>query len=176
MLLGSAPPAFAKDLTVKVDARSAPWSTGANPKLRFGLADARAPKVIIDSAIIPGGLLTFKATGTTTTLIGGTPFTPVGDTAWPADRGSALFPSHYIKSKKLIYLNQLVGAFITADGRVVGEPFAIGEEATVRVPPGAAGISLGLNDDKYSDNTGALTVNIHIAQATVTVEPANDRQ
>lgn len=163
--------AQAKDLVVSIDSRTMPWSSGANPKFRYGLADGRPPKVIFDSTIRPGIPISFKVTGSTTTVMGGGTFTALGDTSFPQDRGTALFPSHYIKSKKPVFLNQLVGVFISADGSIVGEPFGIGEAAEQRVPDGAVALSLGLNDDRFSDNTGTLKVEIHIGEATVTVEP-----
>ncbi|MEH3121669.1 MAG: hypothetical protein PGN16_06745 [Sphingomonas phyllosphaerae] len=163
--------AEAKTVTLRVDAQAAPWRTGSNPKLAFGLADARSPALLVDTALLPGITLHVTATGLTTTVTGGGSYGPEGQSDWIADRGMALFPSYYIEAKgRVAHLNELVGAFVDADGKVVGKPFLIGSAANVPVPDGAAGLSLGINDDRYSDNSGSLTVTIVIPEAKVIVE------
>lgn len=166
--------AYAKDVTVRVDARAAPWNTGVNRKLAFGLANARPATVVWNVTLIPGIKVRFAAKGTTTTVIGGEAFGPDGQQDWTEDHGAALFPSHYISQRQgPIYLNELVGCFIDADGRVVGEPFAIGSTREVAVPEGAAALSLGINDDNYGDNTGGLDVTVHVPEPRVIVEKSD---
>lgn len=163
-------PGSAKDVTVTVDARSAPWLTGANRDLGFGVSDARAPKVLWGVVLLPGTRVKFRASGQTSTVQGGALYGPDGQPDWTQDRGTALFPSHYMRSAdRPIHLNELVGAFIDADGAVVGEPFPIGSQAEVEVPEGAAAISLGLNDDIFADNNGRLEVVVTIVEAKVYV-------
>lgn len=169
--------AWAKEVKVRVDARSAPWSTGMNRKLAFGLANAKPATVVWNVTLLPGIKLTFAAKGNTTTVIGGELFGPDGQQDWTSDRGAALFPSHYISAKKgPVHLNELVGCFIDADGSVVGEPFAIGSAREVTVPEGASALSLGINDDNYSDNTGGLEVTIHVPEPRVIVENSGDEK
>jgi hypothetical protein len=76
-------------------------------------------------------------------------------------------PSAFIPSTEYdVYLNELVGTFADATGSIVGNPFAIGLARNVIIPVGASRLQLGVNDDIYADNTGALTVNITGLQAT----------
>jgi hypothetical protein len=168
-------PAWAKTVTVKVDSKSMPWDLRANRTLRYGLNDGRPPVIVTDPAIKPGGTITITATGSTVYVRGGRSFGPDGDSSWPNDRGNVdYFPSHHMKAAKdPIFLGELVGAFISGDGVIVGSPFPIGRGTKVVVPTGAAGISMGLNDDAFFDNSGTLSVAIDIPVASVTVEDAD---
>jgi hypothetical protein len=162
--------AAARVVTVKVDSRSAPWDVSLNPALRFGLGNARAPTVVWNLPRIAGRLVTFKASGSTTTSRGGGSFSPDGQSGWTQDHGGAPFPSHFMKADRPIHLNELVGAFVNADGKVVGAPFPIGSSGTVRAPDDALAVALGINDDNYADNSGALSVDITVTEGQVTVE------
>lgn len=175
--MASTAPAAAKEVTVVVDAHSAPWQTGVNKKFGFGLGDARAPTVVWQIGLLSGLKLTISATGRTTTFGGGDAIGPNGIPDWITDRGMALFPSYYMSKKDgPIHLNQLVGCFVNADGVIVGQPFAIGSNAVVEIPEGASALSLGINDDKFSDNDGALTVTISMADPKVTVESSDAKE
>jgi hypothetical protein len=162
--------ASARVVTVKVDAHCGPWSTGINPKLRFGLGDGRPPVVVWNLPAPAGRIVRFKASGTTTTVTNGPSATADGYNGWVIARGIALLPAAYIPGKRPVAVNQLVGAFIDSDGVVVGQPFAIGTEAEVRAPDDAVALSLGINDDRFSDNSGVLTVDITVTEGKVTVE------
>jgi hypothetical protein len=74
------------------------------------------------------------------------------------------FPSFYIdptNSGPPIYLNALIGAFTDSSGVVIGTPFAPGDGPfTISVPVGATELSLGVNDDIFSDNSGSLQINV----------------
>ncbi|MET0376308.1 MAG: hypothetical protein ABW128_18880, partial [Rhizorhabdus sp.] len=155
-LLLAAAPGWAKTVEVKVDAKSMPWDTRINRTLRYGLNDGRPPVIVMDPTIKAGATLTFTANGSTIYVRGGRSFGPDGDQSWSSERGNVdYFPSHHMKSfRESIFLGELVGAFISGDGVVVGSPFPIGRGTKAVVPPGAAGISLGLNDDAYFDNSG----------------------
>lgn len=168
-------PAMAKTLTVKVDSKSMPWDLRANRMLRYGLNDGRPPAIVMDPAIKAGATITVTASGSTVYVRGGRSFGPDGDTSWPNDRGNVdYFPSHHMKAAKdPIFLGELVGAFISGDGVIVGSPFPIGRGTKLVVPTGAAGISMGLNDDAFFDNSGTLSVTIDIPVASVTVEDAD---
>ena len=51
------------------------------------------------------------------------------------------------------YLGCLLGTFADATGRIVGQPFFIGDGPTsVTVPFGATRLQLGINDDLFGDN------------------------
>lgn len=162
--------ADAQTLTVKVDARCKPWSPGMNPRLSFGVGDGRPPVLIV--RLLPaGGKVRFEAKGQAGWLPGGQPFDPDGDPGMVIDRSIAFLPSHHIVTTGApLGMIQLVGAFVDADGVVVGRPFGIGKKAEVEVPEGAAAISLGVNDDAFADNFGSYDVTVHIPQPSVIVE------
>jgi hypothetical protein len=90
-----------------------------------------------------------------------------GHTGWP-QYGSdapgtslAFFPSHYMNPAEYpIYLNALVGTFADDAGRIVGTPFPINLGRALVIPQGATRLQLGINDDIFYDNAGALTVSI----------------
>ena len=176
-LLLAAAPGWAKTVEVKVDAKSMPWDTRINRTLRYGLNDGRPPVIVMDPTIKAGATLTFTATGSTVYVRGGRSFGPDGDQSWSSERGNVdYFPSHHMKSfRESIFLGELVGAFISGDGVVVGSPFPIGRGTKAVVPPGAAGISLGLNDDAYFDNSGTVTVSISIPVGSVTIESSEGK-
>ncbi|GGB15536.1 hypothetical protein GCM10011380_01210 [Sphingomonas metalli] len=166
--------ALAKDLTVKVDAKAVPWDVRANPRMRVGASDGRPPVVVMDAALKQGVNVTFRAKGSMSAGRGYRMQGPDGDQEITYDREREyILPSHYMRSAMgRTYLMQLVGAFLSGDGKIVSEPFPIGSGTTVSVPAGASAISLGINDSTYFDNSGVVTVDIHIPEATVTVEDA----
>jgi hypothetical protein len=168
-------PAVARDVTVRVDARSAPWRVGVNPKMPFGRNDGKGPAIVMGMRLISGTKVRFKATGETRTVADGESFGPSGQDAYVTDANTGssgrFFPSRYIPAAQYpVKLNQLVGAFINADGVIVGAPFAVGIGAQVEVPEGTAAIALGLNDDIFADNSGALDVVVSYAEGSVSVE------
>jgi hypothetical protein len=42
----------------------------------------------------------------------------------------------------------------------VGSPFKLGNSATVTIPEGASRLQMGINDDVFADNSGALTITV----------------
>lgn len=170
-MVAAVPAANAREVTIRVDAKSVPWRTGLNRKMPFGIGDGEAPTVLWGDRFPAGSKIQVTSKGQTTTIPGSPPFGPGGIPSWTNDRGLALFPSHYIDtSTRPAHLNELVGCFIDGDGVCIGKPFVIGEAAAVTIPQGTAGLSMGLNDDKFSDNEGAFTVTVVIPEPTVTVE------
>lgn len=166
--------AIAREVQVVVDARVPPWDPRTNRKLAFGSGDLRPPKIIFDARLFEGALIRFKATGRVAWITGGTRNGPNGDPNMILDRSVAFLPGHYIKNaSRALAMGQLVGAFVDADGRVVGSPFSVGEEAEVRAPAGATAIALGINDDILADNNGSFSVTVLIPEAQVTVEPGD---
>ena len=54
----------------------------------------------------------------------------------------------------------LDGVFTNAGGSIIGAPFSIGDSRTVIVPSGATQLQLGMDDNNYDDNHGAVTMNV----------------
>ncbi|MFC3443636.1 hypothetical protein ACFOKF_20985 [Sphingobium rhizovicinum] len=165
----------AREVTVIVPATAMPWNPGINGKKSFGRRDGSRPVMIAGQHLFEGGKVRFAASGETTTIPGGIAIGPDGQADFVADdnigNSGLVFPGHYVdRATRPVKLNALIGAFIDADGRVVGAPFLVGREATVRVPAGAMGIALGINDDIYADNGGSLSVTVDIPEVSVIVE------
>lgn len=174
VMIASMPAAAQTERVLTVDARSAPWNTRMNPKLAFGIGDGRAPTMVM-LGVGPGTKVRFAATGKTTTIVSGLSFGPDGQrdfqTGTEPSGSGVYFPSRYVDRKTLpLYVNQLIGAFVDADGVVVGTPFAIGSGAEARVPEGAFAVTLGINDDRLAENSGSLRVVVTTFGGTVTVE------
>lgn len=168
---------YAAEKTVVVDGKARAWDVGANPKLYYGISgpNGRAPVYVLAVNFKPGRKIRFTASGSTTTVNGGEPIGPGGDKTFVTDgrygNPGAFFPSRYFdKATYPTYLNELVGAFVDADGAVVSKPFAIGESTEVIVPEGAVSLSMGINDDNLNDNSGKIAVVIQYNAASVTVE------
>lgn len=63
----------------------------------------------------------------------------------------------------------LVGAFTNSAGAIEGSPLCIGAgPATFTVPLNATQLQIGVDDDKFSDNTGSFTVAVGVNGATPT--------
>ena len=94
------------------------------------------------------------------------PCTGIGSTGQP-------FPSFYLDPKNTgpqIALNALIGAFVDSSGKVLDE-FATGDGPfSIVAPAGAVALELGVNDDFFGDNSGALT--IAVVGSTAVPEPA----
>jgi len=62
-----------------------------------------------------------------------------------------------------IQVGSLVGAFTDQAGKIVGAPFEIGDgPADEVVPPGAAQLQLGIDDDDFADNSGSFSVSVAV--------------
>ena len=60
-----------------------------------------------------------------------------------------------------IWLAALIGTFTDSSGVIVGTPFAPGDGPfAVAVPGGATFLSLGVNDDIFSDNSGGWDIKV----------------
>lgn len=87
----------------------------------------------------------------------------------------SIFPSYHMPAKSYpVQVNALVGAFVDADGVIIGKPFKIGERTYARVPLGTAALALGLNAENFGYNRGAYVVTVSNRVPVVTVEPAPD--
>lgn len=170
------PAATARDVEMRVAATAMPWNPGINRKMDFGRHDGTRPALVVGALLQPGSRVDFSASGQTTTVKDGLAFGPDGQQEFVTDAATGnsgtAFPSRYIEASDYpVHLNALMGAFIDADGRVVGKPFVIGSGTSRQVPEGAQAISMGLNDEIYSDNAGQIVVQVHIPEANVTLEP-----
>ncbi|AQR72302.1 hypothetical protein [Sphingomonas sp. LM7] len=171
----TAAPAQAREVTVKVSARAMPWSPAVNRKLPFGRQDGAAPAMVFAGKLFEGVPVKFSATGTTSTAAGGERFGPAGQAGFVTDatRGNSgsWFPSYHAdRAGYPAHLNQLIGAFVDADGKVVGKPFLIGARGEAVPPAGAVAITLGINDDIYADNEGEIVVTIDLPSPQVTIQ------
>ena len=177
LICSSLHPASASTLTVSVGGASGPWLQAVNPALPYGSQPsngAQEPTVIASAS---GDLLTGSAyqfayvSGFTRTNPSYPAVDGIGDTAIAARSN---YPSHYasLPSGQIAYLEELVGAFADSSGKVVGTPFVIGNGGSFIAPAGASEILLGINDDNYADNTGALTVRVSGANLSPVPLPA----
>ena len=98
----------------------------------------------------------------------GTPCTGIGSTGHP-------FPSVLIDPTNTgpqIALGALIGDFVDGSGTVLAA-FAPGNGPfSIVAPAGTVALQLGMNDDFFSDNTGALSIDVTGSTATPVPEPA----
>ena len=165
---------------VSVSGFAGPWvpSVAGNPA--FGIGDNTAASSL---AVNAGDTLTITYQSGLTGAFGGGPpavdalgyvgsifgsgsgFTGIGSSG-------TYFPSHAIDPANVgspIYLNALIGDFVDASGLVLGV-FAPGDGPfTITAPTGSVRLQLGINDDIFNDNSGAL--NVLVTGASGVVEP-----
>lgn len=171
-------------VNVNVDGKAMPWYANAslNNTYMYGIQDGSGP-TIVDSgsglSFAAGGMFTLTYVGGLTSPYGGAPYADAnGDPGFatkfydpyptvfdaPGSTGN-YFPTLYISlpddPAAAFYLNALVGTFADGSGAIVGSPFHIGNgPLSVAVPVGATRLQLGLNDDLFADNTGALLISV----------------
>ncbi len=150
-------------LIINVSGRTNPWDQSANPQMIYAAPnEAFAPRSLALSKtnIAPGERITLKCTGGSTNA-GGLPdsgcdgltqFEPANDRFQPAC--NTYYPSKFAdKSTYPIYAMQILAAFATDSGAVVGEPFLVSSKSfSTLVPVGATRLQFGMNDCKNSDN------------------------
>ncbi len=159
--------------TVTVAGTDMPWNwvnLGLNTSDQFGINDGSGPVVISATngfAFNSGDVLTLTYLSGTVSVGSGFPFTNAnGDTALPTDMGNGstgkVFPSFYMNPATYpINLGELVGTFADSSGDIVGTPFAIGDGLdAVTIPVGATQLQLGINDDRFGDDTGSYSVQV----------------
>src|SRR5262249_40592517 len=97
----------------------------------------------------------------------GSPCTGVGATGHH-------FPSFLVDPSNTgtqIALNALIGDFVDSSGTVLAA-FATGDGPfSITAPAGTVALQLGINDDFFSDNTGALSIAVSVS--TAVPEPAS---
>ena len=152
--------AQAATIDVTVDGRSGPWGHAANPTLVYS-ADSLGPTVVT------GHGLSFAA-GSAFTIAYLSGFTKTVEFYGPTDgdgygnipQYDVSVPAQFASNKETAHLQALIGAFADASGTVVGTPFVVGNGGVFAAPTGAAELLLGINDNHYADNLGALTVSV----------------
>ncbi|AQR72301.1 hypothetical protein [Sphingomonas sp. LM7] len=162
MLLAPAP-ASAEERRVTVDAKAGPWLNGPNKKMRYGLGDEAPPMTITGFINDADAKIEIYPVEGATTMVEGKPVGPEGidgtavnDAPGPKKK---YYPSLY--APKILYptnAHALIGAFVDANGVLIGRPFAIGKGVRVTIPDQAAALTLGFNDVKFAGNSGALPV------------------
>ena len=158
---------------VTVDSHAGPWLQSLDPAYDYGAHDNAAP-TIVNSAnsgidFTPGKVLTITYMSGLVSAGGSLPFTDAnGDLTSPYGCGPGLrepnkfhLPCFYTDLNKQTHLMELIGVFADGNGVIVGQPFTIGDgPCEAAVPPGAAQLQLGVNDDIYYDNKGSLAIQV----------------
>ena len=149
-------------ISINVSGRSSPWDQSANPQMIYSApGDSFPPTIVNLVAVSAGEKITFKCSGGSTNA-GGVPdsgcdgltqYEPTNDRFQPACK--TYYPSDYAdKTTYPIYTMQVLGAFATDSGVVVGKPFLVpSKEYSITVPAGATRLQLGMNDCANSDNS-----------------------
>ena len=164
-LVGAAHSASAATIDVTVDGRAGPWSHAANPDLVYS-SDSWSPTVV------SGHGFSF-ATGSEFTIAFVSGYTKtVSDYSRTDGNGygnlpqyDVSVPAQFASNKETAHLQALIGAFADGTGKVVGTPFVVGNLGTFAAPAGAAELLLGINDNHYADNLGALNVSVSTISA-----------
>ena len=171
----------ASAVTLTVNGLSGPYDPTIAGNFDYGVHDQSAPA----SISVTGGatIVVTYLSGLTSAFSGAPPSVDAlgyvgsvfGTGSGESQTGSSgtYFPSFPVSGVNgaPIYLNALLGAFVDASGVVLSE-FAPGDGPfTILAPAGATALLFGVNDDIYSDNSGALLIDV--AGASVAVpEPA----
>jgi hypothetical protein len=160
--------------TVFVSASAGPWDSAANPSMPYTVGDNISSPVVLSldgatsitisyvgglASVLPGaGVPSVDAVGFVGVPFGsGTGLTGIGFSDTP-------LPSFYIDPTNTgpnIWIGALIGTFTDSSGVIVGTPFAPGNGPfTAPVPGGASFLSLGVNDNIFSDNSGGWDIKV----------------
>jgi hypothetical protein len=160
------------DTTVFVSSFAGPWDNTANPSMAYGVGDNTSPVVLpldgatsITISYVDGLVSAFGGAAPSVDALGyvggafgsGVGLSGIGSSGQP-------FPSFSIDPTNTgpdIWLAALIGTFTDSSGVIVGTPFAPGDGPfVVAVPTGATFLSLGVNDDIFSDNSGGWDIDV----------------
>jgi uncharacterized phage protein (TIGR02218 family) len=165
--------------TVTVPGTAMPWrfGTGFNTAYEWGSGAVSHFQDGTDPVLVPcagASSLTVSAAGSTGSVlsIGGTGHAGPGGLPRSTDPNIVLYPplpSDFAPGSSTSDPNYLglVGAFCDGSGNVLSV-VKIGASATLSVPSGATVLQLGVNDIKFSDNSGAFTVTVFGGSASQT--------
>jgi hypothetical protein len=160
--------ARAAGVSVTVPGTSMPWTYGAklNKARPFGEDDGTAPTVVSLASLsaAPGQKLRITyGSGTVCPGGGYTCADGAGDPGFVTNHNTGnsgtYFPSRFVH-KEPTYLEELIGVFTDASGKIVGSPFAVGDKLAKAIPAGATQLQLGVNDDIFGDNTGSWVISV----------------
>jgi len=148
---------------VTVSGAQGPWSPSENPSLNYGSNPNGGEASVSGSLSFTAGqqITVTYLSGTVGTEGGDPQYNANGDENFVADGGG--YPGAFIPSDdQPAYHGELLGAFANAAGQVIGSPFVLGDgPTTVTVPAGGVTqLLLGVNDDQYGDNNGALAIEV----------------
>lgn len=168
---------------LSVSGLAGPWDPSISGNPAYGVGDNTAPTSLAvnagDNIVITylsglttafGGLPTVDALGYVGNIFGsGLCCSGIGSSGQP-------FPSFYLdplNTGPQIALNALIGDFVDSSGKILDE-FAPGNGPfSIVAPTGAIALQLGINDDIFADNAGALNIEVTGSTATASVpEPA----
>jgi PEP-CTERM motif len=170
--------------TVSVNALSGPWDPTIAGNPAYGVGDNTAPTSL---AVNAGDHITISYLSGLTSAFAGLPASVDAQGYIGSDFGSGMglsgmgtsgtfFPSHAIdpgNSGPDIFLAALIGDFVNSSGVVLDE-FAPGNGPfTIDAPTGAVALQLGLNDDIFGDNSGALSIGVTGSTVAAVPEPAS---
>jgi autotransporter passenger strand-loop-strand repeat protein len=148
---------------VTVSGTQGPWSPSENPGLKYG------PDPVGGEASVTGSLSFAPGAQITVTYLSGTAGTEQGVPQFDAGGNKSFvaegngYPGSFIPTNdQPAYHGELLGAFANAAGKVIGSPFVLGDgPTTVTVPAGGATqLLLGVNDNDFTDNNGALAIEV----------------
>ena len=158
-------------VTKTVSALDGPWDQTINTSMVYATAgeDPLPLKITLSTyGIVPGSFIALECISGTSNG-GGLPnsgcaglnddgYGPTNNVFQPAC--GTYYPSAYVDPTNYpIYLMQVIGAFATSAGVVVGLPFPLSPQVEfVSVPAGAEVLQLGFDDCLFSDNSGSLRV------------------
>ena len=174
------PPAALTNGQITVPGTAMPWlwqAGGQNSNYTFSQVDGTGPAIFRLSQFNakPGQNLTIRYVSGEVD-VGGI-FSPGDANGVPSPYSNGgdgstgtPFPADYMQSHP-INLGDLVGTFADGAGSIVGEPFAIGDGPVTEDPAGAAQLQFGINDDRYSDNTGSFVVSVAVSGAAPPAPP-----
>jgi hypothetical protein len=168
--------------TLTIPSKAGPWSPALNPTFDYGVHD-NTPPVVIDAssgiAFTPGSTLTVTYLNGTVQAGAGYPFNDANGLPGYVTNyytgGNSNFPAFYMNPGPDVLSMELVGTFAN-NGVIVGRPFPIGNGPTVlTIPTSANQLLLGINDNRYGDNSGSFNVAVSSTSPTsLSVTAPND--
>ena len=169
--LTTAAAAHALTLNATVNALDGPWqytNGGSNTNFQYGDDDQTGPLVVSAAnglSFVAGTTLDIEYVSGSTNEGGFASPDANGDSSFvfnanPGNSGKVAPSAYFNPASYPAYLGVLSGTFANSSGTIIGTPFKVGDSLSIVVPAGATRLQLGINDDIYSDNTGAYQITI----------------